>query len=46
MNQIRLNSLSPLNLKEWRWQPFFDDMLELGSSAIAELIKKQKACIE
>ena len=23
-----------------------DDMLELGSSAIAELIKKQKACIE
>ncbi len=31
MNLIRSNSLSPLDLKEWLWQPFFNDMLDMLS---------------
>ena len=31
MTLTRLNSLSPLNLKDWLWQPIFNDMLELLS---------------
>ena len=31
MNSIRLNSLSPLDLKEWFWQPIFNEMIDLLS---------------
>ena len=31
MMSTRLNSLSPLNLKDWLWQPVFNDMLDLLS---------------
>ena len=31
MTTIRLNSLSPLNLKDWLWQPIFNDMIDLLS---------------
>ena len=31
MTSTRLNSLSPLNLKDWLWQPIFNDMLDLLS---------------
>ena len=31
MKRLRLNSLSPLKLKDWLWQPIFNDMLDLLS---------------
>ncbi len=30
-NTVRLNSLSPLDLEEWLWQPVFNDMIDLLS---------------
>ncbi len=32
MKQIRRDSLSPLNLQEWFWQPVFNDMINLLST--------------